>query len=144
MKNLKNLIGAGLIGFGSFGIFGNEGYGQANIDGSNKALFEIVKKFSNAKTISGKIEVSEYRDFFNKPLSFIITYNLSDSSKLLFYYSDICKSNKIRKMSLIDSKGKTEDLTSYILDKKALNKWFKDTQKGFRKCPPGAYYTRKI
>ena len=30
MKNLKNYISAGLIGLGSLGIFGNEGYGQTD------------------------------------------------------------------------------------------------------------------
>ena len=144
MKNLRNLISVGLIGLGSLGIFGNESYGQKIIDNFDKELSQKVKHLSNSKTISGKIEVSEYRDFFNKPLSFIITYNFSDSSKLSLYYSDICKSNKIRKMILIDSKGKEENLTDSMLDKKALNRWFKDTQKGLRKCPPGAYNTRKI
>ena len=42
MKNLKNYISAGLIGLGSLGIFGNEGYGQEKQD--NSKVYQNIKE----------------------------------------------------------------------------------------------------
>lgn len=140
MKNLTKVLG--IAGITTLSFLPLKSEGQETTDNFNKELLELfqkTEKFSHSKVISAEIQVSEYRDIFQKPLSFILTYNLSDSSKFLVYYSDICKQNKIREFALIDSKGKKEDLTSYMLNKNELKSWFKDTQRQLRKCPPGVY-----
>jgi len=86
MKNLKNLIGAGLITAGSLGIFGSESYGQTKTDinpEGEKMYEQLMKGFetsttekvarayldSSAKVLEGKYTDAGYDFFYNLEIS---------------------------------------------------------------------------
>ena len=87
MKNLKNLINAGLIGLGSLGIFGNEGYGQSNnIEKEGEKAYESLNKGmeisvcenlaiqyldSSAHSLNGKYTLKELIPKMNLSLDYL-------------------------------------------------------------------------
>lgn len=117
MKNLKNLIGAGLIGLGSLGVFGNEGYGQENwppIDYMDfKSEKEMLKNFFY-------LSIN-----FDKP-----TFNIKDKEIYCSKYGTSFYEKKVNKIATFNKKGKLIYAGEVLIDNDG--KYGKAYKKGFR------------
>ncbi|MBI2004486.1 hypothetical protein HYS72_03415 [Candidatus Pacearchaeota archaeon] len=137
MKNLKNYLIAGITALSLLPLKSN---GQKNTGES------LVEKWClsqpKPKLDSMEITVSEFRDIYGRPLSFISTYYFSDNSKLFLYCSDICKENKIREITYFSPDGKKEEIiTNSKTEKKEREKFFKGICKETKNLPGGYKYT---